>query len=285
MNHKKSEAITEVTVNWDGSEVKEKTNQLTIINQNGKHLVDSREVAKMTVRDHSNLMRDIRGFVSILENSNLNSQDFFIPSTYKTEGNNKTYDCYLLTRKGCDMVANKMTGEKGVLFTAAYVTKFEEMEKRETRFTMPPQSPAEILLASAQQLVDQERRLKEQESRLNAVETKQEHITEVLSLNPTEWRKKVNALINKIAMKNGDNYQDIRNQSYNLLEERAKCKLDIRVTNKRKAMALEGVSKSRIDKVTKMDVIADDARLTEIYLAIVKEMAIKYDVKLEGGAA
>ena len=27
------------------------------------------------------------------------------------------------------MVANKMTGEKGVLFTAAYVTKFEEMEK------------------------------------------------------------------------------------------------------------------------------------------------------------
>lgn len=28
------------------------------------------------------------------------------------------------------MVANKMTGEKGVLFTAAYVTKFEEMEQR-----------------------------------------------------------------------------------------------------------------------------------------------------------
>jgi phage regulator Rha-like protein len=27
------------------------------------------------------------------------------------------------------MVANKMTGEKGVLFTAAYVIKFEEMEK------------------------------------------------------------------------------------------------------------------------------------------------------------
>ncbi|WP_238473810.1 ORF6C domain-containing protein [Paenisporosarcina cavernae] len=28
------------------------------------------------------------------------------------------------------MVANKMTGEKGVLFTAAYVTRFEEMEKQ-----------------------------------------------------------------------------------------------------------------------------------------------------------
>ncbi|MFP3468412.1 hypothetical protein SB754_23245, partial [Leifsonia sp. SIMBA_070] len=27
------------------------------------------------------------------------------------------------------MVANKLTGEKGVLFTAAYVTKFEEIEQ------------------------------------------------------------------------------------------------------------------------------------------------------------
>ncbi|HUX79106.1 MAG TPA: phage antirepressor KilAC domain-containing protein, partial [Alphaproteobacteria bacterium] len=52
----------------------------------------------------------------------------FIKSSYKVDGNNKTYPCYLLTRKGCDMVANKMTGEKGVLFTATYVTKFEEME-------------------------------------------------------------------------------------------------------------------------------------------------------------
>lgn len=35
---------------------------------------------------------------------------------------------YYLTRKGCDMIANKMTGEKGTLFTAAYVTRFHEME-------------------------------------------------------------------------------------------------------------------------------------------------------------
>lgn len=92
-------------------------------------VVDSREVASMLGKEHSNLMRDIRGYVSILENSNLNYQNFFIKDTYKVEGNNKTYDCFLLTRKGCDMVANKMTGEKGVLFTAEYVTRFEEMEE------------------------------------------------------------------------------------------------------------------------------------------------------------
>ena len=30
------------------------------------------------------------------------------------------------------MVANKMTGDKGILFTATYVTKFDDMEKRLT---------------------------------------------------------------------------------------------------------------------------------------------------------
>lgn len=41
-------------------------------------------------------------------------------------------------------------------------------------------------------------------------------------------------------------------------------------------MADEGVCKSARDKLTKVDVIADDKKLIEIYLAIVKEMAVKY---------
>lgn len=54
--------------------------------------------------------------------------DFFIPHTYK-DSTGRTLPCYFLTKKGCDMVANKMTGEKGVLFTAAYVTAFEAMRQ------------------------------------------------------------------------------------------------------------------------------------------------------------
>lgn len=104
-------------------------NNLTIINQNGKLVTDSREVAKMIGKGHKNLLRDIKGYMGILESSTLSPQNFFIPSNYKTKGNNKTYDCYLLTKIGCAMVANKMTGKKGILFTAKYVTKFDKMEK------------------------------------------------------------------------------------------------------------------------------------------------------------
>lgn len=104
--------------------------ELTIINSNGKLLADSREVAEMIGKRHSNLLRDIQGYEKVIsENSKLSSQDFFIKDTYKVEGNNKTYDCYLLTKQGCEMVANKMTGEKGILFTAEYVQAFNKMEE------------------------------------------------------------------------------------------------------------------------------------------------------------
>jgi phage regulator Rha-like protein len=68
----------------------------------------------MTDKNHKELLRDIRNYIETLdktESADLRSHNFFIPSTYTTEGNFKEYPCYLLTRKGCDMVANKMTGE------------------------------------------------------------------------------------------------------------------------------------------------------------------------------
>ncbi|AWX21980.1 antirepressor [Bacillus subtilis] len=104
-------------------------NNLTVIEQNEQLLVDSREVAEMIGKEHKEFLRTIHNHIQILESAKLRSQDFYIKDHYKTEGNNKSYIYYLLTRKGCDMVANKMNGTKGVLFTAHYVTRFEEMEK------------------------------------------------------------------------------------------------------------------------------------------------------------
>lgn len=98
-----------------------------------KYVVDSRQVAEMTGKEHKNLLRDIAGYIETMTKSDKISQlkiepsDFFIESTFENRG--KQYPRYLLTKKGCDMVANKMTGEKGVLFTAAYVTAFEEMRE------------------------------------------------------------------------------------------------------------------------------------------------------------
>lgn len=96
----------------------------------GKSVIDSREVAEMVEKQHKNLLRDIAGYIKIMEKSGelkIEPSDFFVPATYMSE-QNKEMPCYLITKKGCDMIANKLTGEKGVLFTAAYVTAFEEMQ-------------------------------------------------------------------------------------------------------------------------------------------------------------
>ena len=104
--------------------------ELIIKNCKGINVVDSREVAEMIGKKHSHLMRDIQSYEKVIsENPKLDSQNFFIRDNYKVEGNNKTYDCYLLTKQGCEMVANKMTGEKGIIFTAEYVQAFNKMEQ------------------------------------------------------------------------------------------------------------------------------------------------------------
>lgn len=138
-------------------------NELKVINQNGKLLTDSREVAKMVDKKHSHLMRDIRGYIEILRESNLGFSDFFIESTYKTEGNNKTYECYLVTKKGCEMIANKMIGKKGVLFTATYVDAFNKMEESLRQITTYklPQTYAEALRELADKAEENEK-LKEE---------------------------------------------------------------------------------------------------------------------------
>lgn len=92
-------------------------------------VLDSREVAEMVGKRHANLIRDIDHYIEVLsQNSKLSSDSFFIEKTY-VAGTGKQYKRYDITRKGCEMAANKLTGEKGILFTAEYVERFNQMEK------------------------------------------------------------------------------------------------------------------------------------------------------------
>lgn len=102
--------------------------ELQVIRHGDVDVVDSRDVARMVERNHNELLKSIRSYCEYLGQGDFAQSDFFIPFTY-INSQNKEQPCYLLTKKGCDMVANKMTGEKGVLFTAAYVTAFERMRE------------------------------------------------------------------------------------------------------------------------------------------------------------
>ena len=102
--------------------------ELQVISFEGEFVADSRDVAEMVDQQHKEVLRTIRKYIGILTSAGFRSLDFFIPHNYQ-DAKGEVRPCYLITRRGCDMVANKMIGEKGVLFTATYVTRFEEMEK------------------------------------------------------------------------------------------------------------------------------------------------------------
>lgn len=124
---------------------------------------------------------------------------------------------------------------------------------------------------------------REQEKALENVSQRVDGIRDVVTLRPNQWREECRRLLAKIAVERGGGgaYQEVNTEAFDALEERAKAALDIRLTNKRRRMADEGVCKSRRDKLTKVDVIADDPKLIEIYIAIVKEMSVKYGVNVE----
>lgn len=91
--------------------------------------LDSREVAEMIGKDHKNILRDIRGYNKELGELKIEPSDFFTESTYQSS-QNKVQPCYLVTKKGCEFIAHKLTGIKGTEFTARYINRFHEMEQQ-----------------------------------------------------------------------------------------------------------------------------------------------------------
>lgn len=89
--------------------------------------ITSLEAAEWCGKKHADLLRDIKRYIGQLGESKIAFTDFFRESTYVTD-QNKVLPCYLVTKKGCEFIAHKMTGQKGTEFTARYINRFHQME-------------------------------------------------------------------------------------------------------------------------------------------------------------
>lgn len=153
---------------------------------------------------------------------------------------------------------------------------FIQVEKKYKAASLATQE----LSPQLQVMINLEIEQKRQAEKLEHVEERIESIREVVAIDTTSWRDDTGRILRKIGMECGDSksYQDVRAESYQLLEKRMGVNVKQRLTNKRRRMADEGVCKSRRDELNYLDVIADDKKLIEGYTAIVKELAIKYGV-------
>ena len=116
-------------------------NKLLSITEQESLAIDSREVAEMLEKEHKEIMRMIDGYdppkestkrrivgiAPTLTKGNVTLSDYFIEDSY-IDSSGKTNKCYLCTKMGCEILGNKLQGEKGILFSAKYVKKFNQME-------------------------------------------------------------------------------------------------------------------------------------------------------------
>ena len=164
-----------------------------------------------------------------------------------------------------------------------YFTTLEERVKQKVidlnQLSPELQMFQKIFNSVAEQQLEQKR----QAEQLNHVEQRVESIREVVALDTTSWRDDTGNILRKISMElgGGQAYSQVRAESYELLSKRMGVNLKQRLTNKRRRMADEGICKSARDKLSYVDIIAEDKKLIEGYTAIVKEMAIRYGVGKE----
>lgn len=168
-------------------------------------------------------------------------------------------------------LAMKAKNETAEAFQAKVADEILPAIRKTGTYSAKPMSQLEILAHAAQALLEQEKQIRQ-------IAADVQNIREITALNPIDWRKDSASLLNKMALKLGgyEHLKAIRAESYKLLDDRFGVDLQCRLTNKRRRMADEGVCKSKRDKLNQLDVIGEDKKLVEGYVAIIKEMAIKY---------
>ena len=250
------------------------TNQLIPIEMNNQRILTTQQLAAVYETDTNNI-----------KNNFANHKDHFVEGVhyyllkgeelraFKREVNNidlvktNVNQLYLWTERGANRHCK-------ILDTDKAWEQFDNLE--ETYFRVEEQRPdciEDVLIQSLQEM-------KEVKQQIQATNKRLDGISDIVALDTHSWREDARRLIVKIAQAIGGNeyIKDVNAEVFRLVELRGATRLSIRLTNMRRRMADNGVCKSKRDRLNKVDVIAEDKKLIEIYVAIVKEMAIKYGV-------
>ena len=226
---------------------------LTVTTNEGKEIfvIDSREVAEMMGRTHSDIMKMIQGsgknlgIIPVLLKGNFHVSEYFIESSFK-DASGKSNKCYLVTKLGCEMLGNKQQGEKGILFTAKYVERFNEYEKRLQELSMPSYAIEDPIKRA-------ERWIEEYKEKVKLEHTIKEITTHALTIEDS--RLVINRLVRKIATEvyhsKFQNCWDALYNKFNYLEginikkrKRAKGQSMLDTLNEEETYSLEVVVKN-----------------------------------------
>lgn len=173
--------------------------------------IDSREVAEMVGKAHNDLLKDIRRYCEQLGQGNIPQSDFFTESTYQNS-QNKTMPCYLVSKKGCEFIAHKLTGIKGTEFTAKYINRFHEMEEEIQNPFQNLSTEMKAILMHDKKLVKMDERVTNLENTMTIDYGQQQVLGEVVN----------HVVIDHLGGKNSEAYKEIGKKVF------AECNRDLK---------------------------------------------------------
>lgn len=258
--------------------------ELITIDQNGQPVASSRDVAEHFEKEHKHVLRDIENLIGGLPN--FGHTPPFYKTTYIHPQNGQTYPMYLMNRDGFTLLAMGFTGKTALEWKLKYIEAFNTMEQELRQKAARPLSPAEQLLAQAQLMV-------EQEKRLSAVETRQTELAERCGENgrkldtltavivepyasEQDWQERIGRTIRAAVAQYGLNYRRFYAELYDELERTAGVSLKSRQTRLKKRMLAAGSTKSQCGAVTKLYVISMDKKLRPLMESILRRRILEY---------
>lgn len=231
------------------------------IMKNNKNTITTLEVAEMMQMRHQKIIEKLegskdgktKGIIPILTEHDFVLSDYFTKSTYK-DTTGRENKCYLVTKLGCDFLANKFTGEKGILFTAKYVKRFDEMEQEIKNPYNLPTTYKEALVQLLEKVEENEKLIEENKHKQEVING----LTDDVDI----YKKR--AIINRICKRRHGNYANRYKELYKCFRETFHIDLEARC---------EGYNLKQIKKKDRLTVIAyaeNYGHIDDLYSCCVK---------------
>ena len=151
-----------------------------------------------------------------------------------------------------------------------------------------PNTMAEQLLAQAQLMVEQERRLKALEvsnaENVKTMETVKDAIDIMVAPPVTagNWQSQMNRNVRAFCMQTGLDFHKTFQELYTELEVSAGVKLGVRVKFARQRLRANGATQAEIAGVSKLSIVAQDKKLREIFNNLYNRMVARYTINTAG---
>ena len=138
-------------------------------------------------------------------------------------------------------------------------------------YAIQPKTPAELIAAQAQLMVDMERKVEEVASHTLALEAKVDNAVKVFSRPAQDhWKNDMDAAIKELCQAKSLSIPATQGRMYDELEHTAGCSVNSRLTRLRQRKKKSGTRHRDAMALTKLDAIAADKQLRSIFESVVR---------------